>query len=818
MKKTFFALALSIISLLSINASAEIFLPKTVSIGDKTSYDAGVAQNITLINSEKSIGKQEAVEYGIARAIQSGPYTTFEILTTNSLSVVGQKEIGPLSVIIPNLIDTKSTSTFVAYVKFFEKNNEDNEGFYFSKEFSIIANATPFVNVKNINLLLSNGYRFTTQEGPTIYKPEEVAKVTTSKLASTSSIEVTFESNVDTVVTPTITFSKIRSDSFNQTITADPLTIKKGKNYFTIPLPTFEYAPGVYMGSLTLGGGFIKNKYDFQYIVAGDSVSIGTVSVTQEEKNNFFNFELFGNPLDLYREDISLPASTSSSSPQMYKVSMNFLDASGYTKFSVTQDVDFSQRNFKVQIPSKYKYIGDVQISITSPTTGAVVYESTKSVNYRDTSPSLLKMVLYIMLYVILIIGMIISLVKKNFKTFILLLVLLVGLFFIRNVFAQNFPMEAYSQGRQPVSLRVNSPEYYPRILMRDDVVNTVYECGQPITLVFKINYTNCSNSVPAIQVGASQASMAAAKAGMVGIGDYGGATSGALWTSRGHQAFSYQSGSVALGLSAPTATTSPVYMYVKHNPVPNDLYHGFNSYAFSVKNSCDMVQPTCECSGRTQICKKGGLTVSTTPNASACALQASCSVSRTGTTASFNAIVTNSIGAVTYKDADTGQTITNPVQREVAVGATIVQKILVTDTDGSTATATCSSANDGDGPGTTTPPGGPNGPGTTTVSTSTPPRVPTITTFKPRDLVVPKNRACQYSWTVKDVDRCALRVNNTSVLLQGNGLTGPVDVSAADGNNQRATITCVAEDLPADEGTISTSTLCQVLPEVIER
>ncbi len=837
-------------------------LPKDVSTGDAASYDAGKSVPITLTDSARSVGKQQNLEFGIARTIKNGEYTSFEILTTESMSLKGLSTLSPLNVVIPNLIESNMISTYVVYVKFFEMNNPENEGFYYSKEFDIVPNNTPFANIKTINLLQSNGYRFSTQEGPTIYTPEEVNKESKVSLATSTSLEITIESNVETVLNPTIVFSKLRSDSFVDTFKAAPITIKKGKNYVTIPLPTFDYVPGVYTGVLSFDGGLIKNKIDLQYIIAGDSVSIGSVDVARNETGNFLALQLYANPLDLYREDVVIPASTTVPEKAMYTVNIEFVNVSGKTIYSTTQEVDFSQTEYLLEIPKKYRRIDDVRITITSPATGKVVYESMKNVNFNDKTPTVANLTLYILLYILFTLGAVISLFKQHVKSFLLFAILLVTLFFVRNTFAQMFGMEAYSQGSRPVSLRINNPTYYPRILMRDDVINTVYTCGQPIVLVFKIVYTNCDNTVPSIKVGTSQSSMAGATAALTAIGDYGSKTTGALWTSRGHSAFEYLSGFVAKTLAPVTTPTSRVYMHVKHNPVADDLYMGYNTYAFNVKNSCGDLPPSCSCSGRTEICTRFGVEVSRTANAPACALKASCSATVTGNTATFNTIVTNALGTITYKDADTGQVISNPIQRQVGVGQTIVQKTIATDIDGSTASASCTAENTGTPPctpGTTgcpgTPPcvpgtpGCPGNPPCTPGTTGCPPVVtqcvagtpncpvttqcpagtlcppvlkrddPTIKLFKAAKNPVKKGEACVYTWDTDNADRCTMVVNNQSVLLQNPTFKGTVSVPTNDGNNQIANIVCAANAIPPNgELSVSAKAVCNVIPEVIER
>ena len=69
---------------------------------------------------------------------------------------------------------------------------------------------------------------------------------------------------------------------------------------------------------------------DLQYIVAGDSVSVGDVTVV----DNGFNFEIFGTPIDL---DSKLSSSTIPAST-VYPVTINFLDTKGNIELPFNSD------------------------------------------------------------------------------------------------------------------------------------------------------------------------------------------------------------------------------------------------------------------------------------------------------------------------------------------------------------------------------------------------------------------------------------------------------------------------------------------------
>lgn len=814
MKKTHFARLCAfftfIFLFLPFITQAAVMLPKEVTIGDASRYDAGTTVQMNFVDGSKGIEKKNNIEYGIARTIKTGEYTSFEILSTETKSLTGMQSVGPLGIVIPNLAESSAKDSYIAYVKFFEKDNPDNESFYFTKEFGITANNTPFIQVKNINLLQSNGRRFGTQEGPSIYSPQDASQYPSEKLATSTSVEVTFVSNQDTTITPTILFSKIRSDSFTEQYTAPSISIKKGTTYAVIPLPVFDYAPGVYMGKLSFGNPLLKNTVDVQFIVSGDSVSVGGVIFGSKDKNTVFTFDVFGTPLDLERYD----ASSTTPRQNVYSVTTEFIQ-DGRTVYTATQDVDFNGQTYSVEVPKKIKAIENVRITVVSPKTNAVVYEATKDIDFSNNSGMSMSLVLYVLLYIVLTVCTVLAVFKGKAKTAIVLAVLLIGLFFSRQAFS-DYSIEQYSTLSQETYFNNEKTGAVPKLYLQDDVPNTTYACGEDIRFTFKVNYLRCSNTAALIDVGFSRTNYEDAYAKRTRISN-SLASETILGTIKGHNFYSAVSPFVSRTIANVPEANSKIYITLEHG-VNNEVRTGFNRYTIPLKNTCDMVEPTCTCTGRTQTCSKSGTVVSTTPNSPSCSFRASCGVTTSGNTATFNTITTNALGAVTYKDADTGAMITNPFTRSITPGQQIVQRIIATDTDGSSATVSCTALTNSTGGGNC-PDGSTNCFGTENPGTTTKVRVPTITKFTPKDKVVPKNKSCSYSWSVKDVDVCTLTVNNNSVLLSGNGLNGgPIDVAAADGNNQRAQLTCVARDEKSGDETISTTTLCQVIPEVIER
>jgi hypothetical protein len=807
MKKTFYAfLCASIIATIAPTITfADTYLPKSVSIGDSISHDAGETVHVTITDSTRLTGLQKNIEYGVAKTVDIDGLTYFEIITTEYVDISKLTSKLDMSVVIPNILATDATSTYVVYAKYFEKNAPENESFYFTKNFSIVPNNNPFVSIGNINLLQSNGARFDTLHGPTIYSPEDAAQGT--KLATSSSIEVTFESNQDTTIVPRISFSKIRSGTFTKDISLAPIAIKKGKTYAVLPLPTFEYEPGVYMGQLSFTSTLLKNKVDFQYIVAGDAVSVGTVSVATQDAIDSFKFEIFGRAIDLDRISDASSTTAATTTPDMYTVKVDFMDSKDMVAYSTTQEVDFSKTDFSVQIPQNISSVSKLSVSVSSQTTKKIVYAAIKDVMYENVSKKSISMqtYAYIVIYILLILLGIIALAKQYVKTAIFCILVLIGLFVSQKSFASLVSIAPYKTSGGSTYFSAQDIGMVPSIFLQDDVANTIYTCGEEIPFVFKAYYLRCTNGVPTIKVGFSwdtyvtpNSAIASAVSSNTFVGSYGS-----------HDFYRSYSSFISKTLTPPVSNPDSLYVSLSHW-AGDTVTTGKVRYAIPVKTTCTPADMVCSCSGRTQVCYQNGTAVSSTTNATSCMLKASCNVTISKTKATFTTIVTNALGKLSYKDTDSGKAITNVTTKTITGSSTITQNITVTDAfDKTSALTTCS----------TDPALQPIQNNSQTGGT------PSITSFQATTPVVRKNSNCVYNWNVENVDQCSLQVNNTSVLLQGDGTQGPISVSTANGLNQRAVITCVANGTPASgtipavpPTTLSTSTLCQVLPEVIER
>ena len=808
MKNIYFGLLLILSGIFCIPVLAESYYPKTISIGSAQILNAGDSVKIDVVDSTESATGMTDIEYGVVQTFTEGYSTSYKIISTESKSLQSISSLNDLSIVIPNMVENSVDNNFVVYVKFFEKNNPDKKKFFFTDRFAIKENNTPFTRIKNINLRHSTGNEFSLLHGPTIYSPEYVAKYTEEEnLATSTSLNISFESNQDLTIKPVITFSRLRSDQIEDVIRLDPIQVKKGQTNTVISLPTFNYVPGVYVGKITFNDKSLKSDFNFQYIIGGGSVTIGMVEVV--DKNNL-KFNVFDTPVDLDRSYQS--TSTALVGDSVFMVYGTYVDSTGKVTGNFTQEVNFASTSFTVNIPQKIfsnTKISSVELKVVSKD-GVVVFESSKKVNFvQKASVNLFDFIVYAFLIIFLIISLITRSVKLMIVFIILSVIVSLGMY---------YKINAYANVPAPVSnVRVAGGHGIGKevvLTTEDDLATKEFICGENIKVNYEFKLNTCNNlpSTGSYNIGFEGKPTVSKNTGRVML----------TTMDLGVSTLEYPASMTPPTLVANTSLIVHTHVAGSRPRRYIDVVASSLSYKIPLKNTCGDVQSSCTCVGRNEVCKANGIQTSQTVNSPTCALKASCTVNVSGTSATFNTIVTDAIGVVTYKDVDTGTMITNPYTREVAVGATIVQKTLVTDADGTTATSVCSvtnntTTNNNSGcPGIDCPNGGT---ASGTLPGEAPKRKPTIKRFYPEKTIVKKGGTCVYGWEVQDVDRCVLTVNNSDILpLQNNGLQGPVTVSAANGENQRATLTCMAEGLPIQESTISTSTLCQVIPEVIER
>ncbi|MES2986033.1 MAG: hypothetical protein V4686_02815 [Patescibacteria group bacterium] len=582
-------------------ASPLIFLPEQVLFGTSATYSAGQVENMTFVDSTQSSGKRQNIEYGIAQTFTEGLITSYEIITTKEADISGFDAIPGLTVEIPNVIASQGTSspkTYVAYIKFLEKNNQDNASFYASKEFSITPNNTPYTTVKNVNLLMSNGDRFFTIHGPSIYIPEEAAA--DQNISSSTSLEITFESNVETVLNPKIIFTKLRSNSFKEEFVPAPITIKKGLNYIVIPLPVFGYEPGVYTGQMVIDSKTLKNTVDLQYIVSGESVTVGSPVLVTKDSKEHISFDIFSTPIDLDREaDLvntsALPTASSTSTPVLYSTTIELLDKDKNVLSTITQDVDFMQERFSVEIPvAKFKKL-DIEythIKVTSPRTGKVVYEGTKDFTYSSLPEINLYEIGFVVLYILFLIAVLFFAFKRDLKKAIAFGVLIGILFISKSAFGVVtqglYPLDSTVVNKQATASQLlnvtkNPDEHYPKFYFQDDVVNKTYTCGMPKTITFTVRYIMCSNATPILKVGASMSDLNAAEAAKSDIG-LASAQEG-VGSVGVHSYYRRLSEFRTATVPASQSGTQYLYLYVYHkaSAATNEIYRGYSYNAVPV-------------------------------------------------------------------------------------------------------------------------------------------------------------------------------------------------------------------------------------------
>lgn len=219
----------------------------------------------------------------------------------------------------------------------------------------------------------------------------------------------------------------------------------------------------------------------------------------------------------------------------------------------------------------------------------------------------------------------------------------------------------------------------------------------------------------------------------------------------------------------------------------------------------------TCACNGRNNVCTRGGVTTTTT-KAAECALSANCSVAVNGDQATFTTTVVRGLGTISYKDGDTGLTISNPVTRTIPVGGSVTQNTTVKDafddvTAGSSCTATRAGGDDNNDDN--------NNIGDDDMSTTTPDGgdVPTISQFNVTPSIVRKGDQCKFSWQTENMSLCSFRVNGTDMTPSENKNATDVAISTLDGNNKLGILTCISSSTPRT--TLTASTTCRVNPEV---
>ncbi len=176
-------------------------------------------------------------------------------------------------------------------------------------------------------------------------------------------------------------------------------------------------------------------------------------------------------------------------------------------------------------------------------------------------------------------------------------------------------------------------------------------------------------------------------------------------------------------------------------------------------KYSCiEQTTQTCTCSGRTQVCTENG-NQTQTPNASQCALQASCTFAKSGNQATFTFTPLRALGNITYSGE-------NPVTRTIPTNGSVTETMSITDSfDGMTASASCTASfNDQDTTNNNNngnPDGGDCDPAVTTCTdnngTGGNPSLPPVISKFTATKFVEQGQSCVFAWEVQNAASCTL-------------------------------------------------------------
>lgn len=509
MKKIFLSLVFLLFTFVCFNTTqAQVFVPEYLDLSINSAalptFNAGegVDVKITLSNSDLP-GDKTTIEYGVVRQIIKGNTTEYEPIsvsgTEKAYAVSGSKIV---KINVPNVLDTNSTSTYVFYAKIQVSDDVDKENFIVSKQnFKIKANNEPITKIKYINILQSNGERFALMHGPTIY---DLSKTTYKGVASSTSLEITFESNTDTTLVPNIIFNKLRSDSLVQDFKPENIIIKKGLNKVVISLPDFDYNAGVYHGILKTNNKNIPD-IDFQYIVGGEMVTFAQPEYSIVDNSQKLVFNIYGTPMDFDLDPILNNISTTtiekmfSESSLAYNTEFVLKNKGGKELYKTIDNVDFSTSTYSLSIPSNIKDVTQVLIRSVNKN-GKVVYEGTKDLNNFQQSKS--NTLTLVVLLILLILTIIMSIVlKQKYLKIIVLIIALVVLFLgfkivtaaVWNVPDSFIVSESYNgDANYYKQLTVNHAGSLIRF--NTNIQSEAYDINSGLSLTYKSSFESCNN------------------------------------------------------------------------------------------------------------------------------------------------------------------------------------------------------------------------------------------------------------------------------------------------------------------------------------
>lgn len=703
MKTNFLILILFFILNIPIGIKSATYIPYDIGFNTNSTstptFSAGevITLNIDLNKSEFPEDKTN-IEYGIAREIQNGPFTEFQpVSVIKTLKAYTDESVKTFDAIIPNVFDSYSTSTYVFYVKSYVDSDPDSGGFKVSnKNFKIKGDKNQdLINVKYMSLIMSNLNKFPLSHGPTIYNPKNTIN---NKVATSTSLEIIFESNVDTTVESKIKFNKLRSNVKLDDLKPKPFTIKKGYNAVYVPLPLFNYESGVYQGVITF-----ENKQlapvEFQYIVAGESVTFSQPTYSTSTNERVLSFEIFGSPIDRdLPEDLS-GTSTLSTLSQIYKTEFILRDENGKELFIKTAEIDFSTTTYNLTFSNEIKDFTSVSIKTTNKD-GKVIYETVKDLDIVFEKNNFLIPLLSIIL--ILIILFFIFFIKRkllNKSTAIIgFLIITITIFTLNGIIQaggygsvinedpgawkvpRSAPYVTFS-GVSSGNINVYNNELIDdtKIRFNEDIRTKLYQEGEDIKLMFRASFVLCENTSFAINVGFSTTSIQDARSKKTGL-----LTSGIISVSN----TIYLSGTDFIDKGKHIAVTLPYRqinigklkrsennnLYIFHEmknsrtqteeykipitgvyPALSPVSGNQNTATGSAQSGLD--DAGCRCEGRRGVCQINNSDVYT-ENASGCKFKIYCSASLDENNVNFTLINENTLGSEIKYEYD-GQSVT---------------------------------------------------------------------------------------------------------------------------------------------------------------
>lgn len=702
MKKLILTLTILLTFVLNSDIYAKGYLPENIYINNinkstTTTFKAGdkVELNVKLSPSEYP-DDRTTIDYGVYREIYEGNgifYEPIKLLKTEK--IYSSEEDKKISIEIPNVLGNEK-ETYIIYAEIKVKNDPDKENIIFSKSnFHIIKDDTVVVKYTTVNLLHSNGYRFSVNHGPTIY---DLSKAKYKGVASSTSLEIGFESNTDLDVNAKIEFSKLRSDVVIDKKIEQKISIKNGINEpIIIPLPTFNYDPGVYKGVITFDNKSLDN-IEFQYIVAGDSVTLSDPQFFETQKGQYvLDFNVYGTPIDM---DLDLELnnlkpdyyiSLISTSTLAYNSQFIFKDKKGKDLYSFNKDIDFSSTTYRLEIPTQVNInkLDHVYIKVVDKD-GKILFEGNKKIytglNNKDFYYKLFALILLSIIILVLI-----FVFKHKYLRIVLIILLILSIFFGIKV----IKAETWNLGLNYGSYKDNYNTYFgagesfyvtPSIdragyilKFNENLATKKIPNNENLKVTYKASLELCTNTYPGLYVGFSFKDIKDAIDKKMNI-DYGSVYSQLdgekPYSPAKHRMF-YITKWLTTNIGVPKIgdtlyvireTTGkwsradyqiPLNVYDPNPLCDNSHTEGETQCVSGIKKKwvCDAgswnlkdtgeycLDVGCSCNGRDKVCVDQNGIVSTTTNSSSCALSSNCTAVSDADNTIFTIIPKNTIG-----------------------------------------------------------------------------------------------------------------------------------------------------------------------------